>query len=147
MRYKLCFNWYTWIEFIKSYSRNINRIQFFLHNVLGFTVFFKENIKIVNLSTAKILFIYLLSPICSMFGYIWLGRNEVGILNSTVDLNLIPVKVFFICHWNLNSFSAHNFIKLSILKAYIINKKFDVVCLSETCLNASIHYVKCHNFI
>ena len=30
---------------------------------------------------------------------------------------------FSICHWNLNSVSAHNFIKLSLLSAYIsINK-------------------------
>ena len=45
---------------------------------------------------------------------------------------------FSLCHWNLNSISAQNFIKLSLLKPYIAIHKFDVVCLSETYLNASI---------
>ena len=45
---------------------------------------------------------------------------------------------FSICHWNLNSISAYNFIKLSLLKPYIAIHKFDGVCLSETYLNASI---------
>ena len=36
------------------------------------------------------------------------------------------------CHWNLNSISAHNYIKLSLLKAYIAIHKFDIICLSET---------------
>ena len=34
-----------------------------------------------------------------------------------------------IYHWNLNSISAHNDIKLSILRGYLPNHKFDVVCL------------------
>ena len=45
---------------------------------------------------------------------------------------------FSFCHWNLNSILAHNFIKLSLLRACIAFHKFDVVCLSETYLNASI---------
>ena len=45
---------------------------------------------------------------------------------------------FSICHWNLNSISAHNFIKLSLLRPHIAIHKFDVVFLSETYLNGSI---------
>ena len=45
---------------------------------------------------------------------------------------------FSICCWNLNSISMHSFIKLSLLRPYISIHKFDVVCLSETYLNASI---------
>ena len=47
---------------------------------------------------------------------------------------------FPICCWNLNSISAHNFLKWSLLKAYIAMQKFDVtcICLSETYLNANI---------
>ena len=44
-------------------------------------------------------------------------------------------KSLFVCRWNLSSISAHSFIKLSI---YVAIHKFDVVCLSETYLNASI---------
>ena len=43
-----------------------------------------------------------------------------------------------ICHWNLYSICAHNFIKLSLLRAYISFNKSDIICLSETCLDSSI---------
>ena len=43
-----------------------------------------------------------------------------------------------ICHGNLNSISVHNFIKLSLLRAYISINKIDIICLSETYLDSSI---------
>ena len=43
---------------------------------------------------------------------------------------------FSICHWNLNSISAHNYMKLSLLRTYLSTHKFDVICLSETYLNS-----------
>ena len=45
---------------------------------------------------------------------------------------------FSICHWNLNSISVHNFLKLPLLRAHITVHKFDVICLSETYLDSSI---------
>ena len=44
---------------------------------------------------------------------------------------------FSICHWNLNSLAADNYLKVSLLRAYVAIKKFDVVCLSETYLDSS----------
>ena len=44
---------------------------------------------------------------------------------------------FSICHWNLNSLTAHNYLKVSLLWAYVAIKKSDVVCLSETYLDSS----------
>ena len=41
-------------------------------------------------------------------------------------------------HWNLNSLSAHNFSKLTQLKAYISIYKHDFICLSEIFLDSSI---------
>ena len=38
---------------------------------------------------------------------------------------------FSICHWNLNSISAHNFIKISLLRECVLT-------LSETYLDSSI---------
>ena len=43
---------------------------------------------------------------------------------------------FSICHWNLSSISAHNYMKLLYLKAYLSTHKFDVICTSETYLNS-----------
>ena len=40
-----------------------------------------------------------------------------------------------ICHWNLNNISAHNFIKLSLLRAYISINKIDIICFYETYLD------------
>ena len=42
-----------------------------------------------------------------------------------------------ICHWNLNSLSAHNFAKLTQLKAYNSIYKHDFICLSETYLDSA----------
>ena len=41
-------------------------------------------------------------------------------------------------HWNLNSISAHNFIKLSLLRTYISINKTDILWLYETYLYSSI---------
>ena len=55
-----------------------------------------------------------------------------------------------ICHWNLNSMSAHNYSKISFLTAYISIHDFDLICLSEAYLksttdindgNATVHNV------
>ena len=42
-----------------------------------------------------------------------------------------------ICHGNLNSLSAHNFAKLTQLKAYKSIYKHDFICLSETYLDSA----------
>ena len=39
---------------------------------------------------------------------------------------------FSICHWDLNSLTAHNYLKVSLLRAYVAIMKFDVKCLSVT---------------
>ena len=46
--------------------------------------------------------------------------------------------IFSFCHWNLNSIAAHNFSKLSLLEAYNVQHKFDMICLLETFLDSSI---------
>ena len=48
-----------------------------------------------------------------------------------------PCHSFSICHWNLNSLTAHNYLKVSFWREYIAIKKFDAVCLLETYLNSS----------
>ena len=60
-----------------------------------------------------------------------------------IELNPGPRKIntsynFSFCHWNLKSIAAHNFSKLSLLEAYNVQQKFDMVCLSETFLDSSI---------
>ena len=54
-------------------------------------------------------------------------------LNLTWDQSA----TFSICHWNVNSISAHNYSKVFLLKAYIAIHKFDIICISETYLDSS----------
>ena len=48
-----------------------------------------------------------------------------------------PCHGFSICHRNLNSLTTHNYLKVSLLRAYDAIKKFDVACLSKTFLDSS----------
>ena len=49
-------------------------------------------------------------------------------------------QIFSICHWNLNSISAHNYIKLPFLRAYLSTQRFHVICLSETYLVSDTYH-------
>ena len=54
------------------------------------------------------------------------------------DPKSIAGQSFSNCHWNLNSISAQNFTKISLLTAYVLVHNFDITCLSETYLNSEI---------
>ena len=47
---------------------------------------------------------------------------------------------FSIYLWKLNSMSAHNYSKISLLTAYISIHDFDIICLSETYFNIYHRY-------
>ena len=63
------------------------------------------------------------------------------LLSGDVEINpgpkCTPKASLSICHWNLNSISAHNYVKLSLLRAYLTFHKFDIICFSETYFNSS----------
>ena len=64
-------------------------------------------------------------------------------LSGDIETNPGPdpgyLSSFSFCHWNLNSITAHNFIKMSLLQAYNTINRFDIICLSETYLDNSYH--------
>ena len=64
------------------------------------------------------------------------------ILSDDVEVNPGHInsisECLLICHWNLNSISAHDYSKLFLLKAYISVHKFDIICLSETYLDSTV---------
>ena len=69
--------------------------------------------------------------------------SSLLICAGDIELNPGPRKNntsynFSFCHWNLNSIAAHDFWKLSLLEAYNIQHKFDMICLSETFSDSSI---------
>ena len=69
-------------------------------------------------------------------------RYNLLLLCGDVELSPGPkqntAKKITICHWNLNSIAAHNFVKLVLLKAYNSVYKFDIICLSEKHLDSNI---------
>ena len=62
--------------------------------------------------------------------------------HGDIELNSGPRKLkentFSICHWNLNSITAHNFSQNAQLETYISTYKQDFTCLSERYLDFSI---------
>ena len=82
--------------------------------------------------------IFLFTLIHSWVG-VWLYALVIS-LSGDVEVNPGPrTKVsntFSVCHWNLYSISAHNYSKVSLLKAYFTVHKFDIVCLLETYLKS-----------
>ena len=94
-----------------------------------------------NLKVGVYLFttIYLLI-ISNLLEYLWVGSRIIS-LSGNIEINPGPKlnalnRCFSICHWNLNSISAHMFTKISFLSAYISVHK--IICLSETYLNSEI---------
>ena len=67
------------------------------------------------------------------------GKFEVLMLCGDIESNPGPRpnsgQSFSICHWNLNSITAHNFSKISLLRAYNAIHNYNAICLSETYLN------------
>ena len=61
-------------------------------------------------------------------------------LSGEIELNPGPkpssFKCFSICHWNLNSITSHDFLKVKLLTAYNVMHKFDIICISESYLNS-----------
>ena len=51
----------------------------------------------------------------------------------------LATRTVLLCHWNLNSITAYNFLKMSLLQAYNFTCKFDIICLSETYLDTSYY--------
>ena len=45
-----------------------------------------------------------------------------------------------ICHGNLSSIGAHNFVKLSLLKAYISVHNLDIICICESYLDSETSF-------
>ena len=72
--------------------------------------------------------------------FLWLQILLV-LLSGDIEINpspkCTPKANLSICHWNLNSISAHSYVKLSLLRAYPAFHNFDIICLSETYLNSS----------
>ena len=88
----------------------------------------------------SVLITFLILIVITFIQFIWV---HALLIRQSGDIEMNPgpkpntCHSFSICHWNLNSLTAHNYLKVSLLRAYVGIKKFNVVCLSETYLNSS----------
>ena len=64
--------------------------------------------------------------------------NVCGGVDKNPDPKTYSVQYLTIWHWNLNSIAVHNFIKVSLLKAYFSVHDMDVVCVFETYIESSV---------
>ena len=91
-------------------------------------------------STKYFLALSFLVTIIMIWSLPWLYSILI-LLSADVELNPGPkcasTRNISLRHWNLNSISPHNYIKLFILKAYIAIYKFHIISLSETYLDSS----------
>ena len=75
------------------------------------------------------------------FYHAWLYIRLIN-LSGDIEKNPGPksysAQYLTICHWNLNSIAAHNFIKVALLKAYFPVHNADIACLSETYPDSSV---------
>ena len=72
--------------------------------------------------------------------HIWFSLTIMR-LSGDIEEKTVPKRnsnqSFSICHWNLNSITAHNYLKISLLRAYISLHNFEVVCISESYLDST----------
>ena len=73
--------------------------------------------------------------------YIWLV-NLSGNAEKNPGPKSYSTQYLTICHWNVNSIAAPNFIKVALLKAYLSVHNMDILCLFETYLNSSFQLCK-----
>ena len=74
--------------------------------------------------------------------FIFLYFRYVLLTDGYIEVNPGPKKnssiSFSFCHWNLNSLTVHNYVKLLSLQASNCVYKYDVICLSETYFDNSV---------
>ena len=138
------------IILIKIKNRPISRLYYFCNTnqvyinicfflVLLFSVlyyYFREKKSKISLICTGLIFGSL------YFIVLWLCKLKTS-LSVDIETNPGPSqkhqsKSFFVCHWNLNSITAHGYAKVSLLKVYITVHKMDIICLSETYLDSTI---------
>ena len=115
------FNFRT-LKTIKVFANNPTKILFTLFEALFFLWHYFEK---VCFSLLTLLYIFIL---LKCHGDIELNPGPRKLKSSSLS----------VCHWNLNSLCAHNFSKLTQLKAYNSLYKYDFICLSETYLDSTI---------
>ena len=133
---KIIYSLLTW-KFFRKLNRNI---IFFVITLLGsITLILSLSSALWNSFNTKTKTIYWsflitsLIPIVIIFiQFIWVHAlliRQRGDIEMNSGPKPYPCHSFSICHWNLNSLTAYNSLKISLSQAYVAIKKFDVAGL------------------
>ena len=95
-------------------------------NGLSYTLLLRGKYESINSFVSWGLYV---CKLVSFIQYIWVYLIRIKV-SSKIEMNLEPkpssCNKLSICHWNLNSLSTHNFIKLYLLRAYISIHNFNI---------------------
>ena len=111
-----------------------NMMILFFFFFFMFTVYFHQKYR---KNRFKLIVLTLLVTVICFYHtwlYIWLV-NFSGDVKKNPGPKSYSARYLTICHWNLNSIAAHNFMKAVLLKAYLSVHNMDTVYLSETYLD------------
>ena len=104
--------------------------RYILRYPQSYNFFMKSKTVVVVFAFGLLLNFFVILYFCCIF-----------LTHGDIEVNPGPKKncstYFSFYHWNLNSMSAHNYVKLSSLQAYNSVYKHDVICLLETYLDNS----------
>ena len=107
-------------------------------NGLPYMFLSRKNIKNINSFVSRGLYTLMLA---TYVHHIWVCPILITLCGD-IEKNPGPkpssCDSFSICHWNLKSISVHNFIKISLLHAYVSTHNFDIPWLLETYLDSNI---------
>ena len=133
------------IHYFKSFLTSFLSFCFY-YTVMKFIMMF-FSIPIYTFFETRVLFNDISFIIRHYFSYIFsifvvylLYHIRLIRLSGDIELNPGPkpssFKCFSICHWNLNSITSHDFLKVKLLTAYNVMHKFDIIYISESYLNS-----------
>ena len=131
------------LKYICKVSLIFSRITvFFMHSFL-FSITKKPGLilKLLNSYVKRFLYFLMLSLSCESFFYSFYLHYmlmQCGDVEPNPGPHTASLKNLSICHWNLNSIPAHNFVKINLLEAFIHTNNHDVIFLSETYLDSSV---------
>ena len=116
------------------------RLVFLLMITIRFVIYIitAQNVRLVHRFLFKSLYFITVALYIHHVCFYFIIIKLSGDIEENSGTQSKPCNSLSICHWNLNSIPAHNFIKLCLLRAYISINKFDIICLSETYLDSSI---------
>ena len=136
--------------FLHIYAYLYFHIRFLIHCCLGkitklpglvSTFFLQHNHLIVQYANFYGC-AYVLCQTCHLLHLQWFFLNSI-LLSGDVELNPGPnTSMFSFCSWNLNSITAHDFVRVSLIEAYNSIYDYDLLGIVETHIDSFVDETK-----